>query len=547
MSKKCFVIMPFGSDDPDMKKRFDGVYKGIIMPAIKEAGYDPLREDMSGTPGSIPKNIITKLATYDMVLADLTNGNANVFYELGIRHVMAKSATVLIINKDTKIPFDNSSYHVIQYTAELDDIDNVQKQIINAIRQREESPTLPDNSVHDTYNKLPVNLLEFVNIDDKTSQDKITTKLNSLIKENQLLKNKLKVSGIDLSYESTESTDINVRQAIFEARKGIKYSGIEVTITLRNYALSRNIDGFMDYLQEALEMGYMREDDYVQVYYLCRQLDIITVQLALLEVAYGRFPDSEDIIILLVRLYSESSDKVRNEKAVKIINNLMNIKSEQGMYKLSLMDEFSDGKLGSLFYVYNTLNMYNQVVSICESFKELDLPPSPLVLRNLANTYIHLGNFEKAKTTYESLMDLDYYNASNHRAFSGYYTKVKDYKQAYIEDELALALDSQDEDNYINIVIDIFNYGYIRKSADEIIRVNFDEQIDAVMPFFMRALEVENSLSMKKRIVDMLLRKNQKQFANAITDDAKIAQEFNTYPLEYIMQIEVSKKRRNNG
>ena len=142
--------MPFGSASPEQKKRFDGVYRGIIVPAVREAGYEPVREDISATPGSIPKSIVTKLAEAEMVVADLTSINPNVFYELGIRHVFSKTGTVLIMNKGESIPFDNASYRVIQYTNELADLDDIHQQIVAAIKNRENNSDTPDNVVHDT-------------------------------------------------------------------------------------------------------------------------------------------------------------------------------------------------------------------------------------------------------------------------------------------------------------------------------------------------------------------------------------------------------------
>ena len=118
MSKVCFIIMPFGGASQALKRKFDGVYKGIIVPAVQEAGYEAVREDIAETPGSIPKSIVKKLEDSDMVIADLTGMNPNVFYELGIRHVLSKCGTVLIINKGETIPFDNESLRVIQYPNE---------------------------------------------------------------------------------------------------------------------------------------------------------------------------------------------------------------------------------------------------------------------------------------------------------------------------------------------------------------------------------------------------------------------------------------------
>lgn len=536
MDKKCFVIMPFGTDDPELKKRFDGVYKGIIVPAVKEAGYEPVREDISNTPGSIPKSIMIKLATYDMVLADLSNANPNVFYELGIRHVMSKSATVLMMNKNSRIPFDNASYRVIQYTTDLDDLYDIQASIISAIKAREDAPNTSDNSVHDTYPELPISLLEYVN---QQGCDKSKLKVEALQKENQKLKKQLEKAGP--GYEST--SDVNIQQVMFEARRGIKYSGNEVMISLRNYALSGNIDGFIDYLQEAMEMGYMGADDYSQVNDLCRQLDIIPVQRALLEIAHAKFPESGDIIILLARLYAELSDKKRNEKGVELINRLLCVKSVDSNYVLTSANDLSDRKLSALFAVYNDLGLYDQVVSICKSYETFKLPASPVILRNLANAYKNLDMYSEAKQYYEELMELDYFSDINHRAYSGYYIKVKDYGRAYLEDELTLALDSADVENYFNIAIDILNYGYVRTSGENIGQVSFEEQMKTVMPFFLNALVVDNSINTKNRIIDILLRKNQKQYASAINNGAAIDDEFNTYSLNYILQMDVKKSR----
>ena len=47
MSKVCFIIMPFGGASQALKRQFDGVYKGIIVPAVQEAGYEAVREDIA--------------------------------------------------------------------------------------------------------------------------------------------------------------------------------------------------------------------------------------------------------------------------------------------------------------------------------------------------------------------------------------------------------------------------------------------------------------------------------------------------------------------
>ena len=85
----CFVLMPFGRK-PDAAGRlvdFDAVYRELIAPAIADAKLEPLRADEEMTGGIIHKPMFERLILCEYAVADLTTANANVFYELGVRHV----------------------------------------------------------------------------------------------------------------------------------------------------------------------------------------------------------------------------------------------------------------------------------------------------------------------------------------------------------------------------------------------------------------------------------------------------------------------------
>jgi len=90
--------MPFGRK-PDAAGRivdFDRVYEELIAPAIAEAELEPLRADEEMTGGIIHKPMYERLILCEYALADLTTANANVFYELGLRHAVRKWSTLLI-------------------------------------------------------------------------------------------------------------------------------------------------------------------------------------------------------------------------------------------------------------------------------------------------------------------------------------------------------------------------------------------------------------------------------------------------------------------
>ena len=105
----CFVIMPFGAKPdtaggPDID--FDRVYKDALEPAIEDANLDPIRADEERTGGIIHKPMFERLMLCDYAIADLTTANANVFYELGVRHAVRSQTTLTIFAKHQAIPFD---------------------------------------------------------------------------------------------------------------------------------------------------------------------------------------------------------------------------------------------------------------------------------------------------------------------------------------------------------------------------------------------------------------------------------------------------------
>lgn len=128
MEPLCFVIMPFGKkkykvagkDDEWVTIDFDAVYNSIIKPAIKLAGMEAIRADEEKTRGSIHKPMFERIILSDYVIADLTGANANVFYELGIRHAVKPYTTVSIFAANSDLPFDLKPFrcYPYQYTAE---------------------------------------------------------------------------------------------------------------------------------------------------------------------------------------------------------------------------------------------------------------------------------------------------------------------------------------------------------------------------------------------------------------------------------------------
>ena len=109
--------MPFGDKTDAAGKiiKFDEVYKQVIQPAIADAGMMPIRADEELTRGMIHKPMFERLILCDFAVADLTTANANVFYELGVRHAVRPGATVLLFAAGGRLPFDAAPLRSVPY------------------------------------------------------------------------------------------------------------------------------------------------------------------------------------------------------------------------------------------------------------------------------------------------------------------------------------------------------------------------------------------------------------------------------------------------
>jgi hypothetical protein len=115
----CFVVMPFGqkrdpAGGPDIN--FDAIYENALKPAIEESGLEPLRADSERTGGIIHQPMFERLLLCEYVVADLTTANANVFYELGVRHAARPATTLTVFASKQPIPFDVNYLRSLPYT-----------------------------------------------------------------------------------------------------------------------------------------------------------------------------------------------------------------------------------------------------------------------------------------------------------------------------------------------------------------------------------------------------------------------------------------------
>lgn len=128
LTNQCFVIMPFDG-------KFVTEYDRVIKPAVEEAGLECVRGDQIFAKAQIMADVWRSIRQSRAVLAELTDKNANVVYELGLAHAIGKPA-IIITRTEADVPFDLKALRYIYY--DTDDPfwgDNVKQSISGMLRK----------------------------------------------------------------------------------------------------------------------------------------------------------------------------------------------------------------------------------------------------------------------------------------------------------------------------------------------------------------------------------------------------------------------------
>jgi hypothetical protein len=117
----CFMIMPYGTKpsqaDPSVGVAnidFNALWERAYLPVIKELGYGPVRADQD-VGAMIITQMIERLYFADLVLADMTIPNGNVYYEVGVRHAAKEIGCVLLASDWSKALFDVAQMRTLRY------------------------------------------------------------------------------------------------------------------------------------------------------------------------------------------------------------------------------------------------------------------------------------------------------------------------------------------------------------------------------------------------------------------------------------------------
>jgi len=114
----CFVVGPIGEEGSETRTKANWLLKGIIKPVLEPRGYTVKRADEMPVPGNIDTQVINTVIDAELVIADLSELNANAFYELGLRHMSPNRPVIHMMRHGERIPFDNTSFRTVWFDHE---------------------------------------------------------------------------------------------------------------------------------------------------------------------------------------------------------------------------------------------------------------------------------------------------------------------------------------------------------------------------------------------------------------------------------------------
>jgi hypothetical protein len=159
-TKRCFVITPIGAAGSTIRRKIDGVIECAIKPALKE--YDIIVSHQEINSGSIKSNIIKNIYDCELVIANLTTQNANVMYEVALRHAVAKPI-IHITENLAELPFDINDHRTIEYTDDMMGVQELKINIEKMVNDIKNSNDKISNPIVDSLGKT--NIIELKDIE----------------------------------------------------------------------------------------------------------------------------------------------------------------------------------------------------------------------------------------------------------------------------------------------------------------------------------------------------------------------------------------------
>jgi nucleoside 2-deoxyribosyltransferase len=203
--KTCFIITPVGGTNSEIRRHIDGVIKEAIFPVLEQLNFQRSETVYeTSISGSLVRTIVRSIYEADLVIANLTEQNPNVMYEIALRHAVGKPI-IHITSEIDNLPFDINSYNTIPYSNDMLGANTLKRDLKKAIEAINFENPIISNPIKD-------NIAEVIITDVPNEEKKYSDVLENLVNSVDLLNRKINMlSRNQASYSETfRSNNFNV-------------------------------------------------------------------------------------------------------------------------------------------------------------------------------------------------------------------------------------------------------------------------------------------------------------------------------------------------
>ncbi|MCL4264530.1 MAG: hypothetical protein KJ069_15005 [Anaerolineae bacterium] len=401
----AFVVMPFGKKKglEGQTLDFNAIYTDLIKPALEDAGFEAFRADEETVSGDILTDMFQELLLADLVIADMSIDNANVFYELGVRHAFRKRGVVHIQSGRAYMPFDIFNVRTIPYHTSPDGVPDpefLEKDRQAIARVCRDTYASDADAVHSPIFNLLTGLVE---ADRRTLRTPLATgfwREYNEWRERVTIAQRQKHIGDILVLTEEISNPLIKEEAVDEAGRALRSMGRD-ELALQQY-------------RQGLEINSKNADFRRQEAYFLNRLGRVDEAIVKLETLLADRPNDTEAIAYLGRIYKDmwmeswintADDQKRLQEAFESYHWLLM------SYQTYLRGYYRD--LNQYYPAVNAYTLAMILVKLADEFDDKeDLDPEITAVRETlpklegALTFSLEANLQQETSDYWSLVSL---------------------------------------------------------------------------------------------------------------------------------------------